>query len=530
MPEPAGSRERVVGRHRVAVGPVAGHRPVRVADRDDPAGQRDARAARGRRGSQRRPSARGGSARSSPRPRGPGYATASPSPTRRGSGSRPCSSGSSGPGLFSTASGTWILPTSCSRAANSSSSSDAGSSSSSSPTWRARLDDVLGMTRGAPVAHVHRGRERLDVRLHGRVVMLPHAVVLERRRGEVGELAQDLEVVLVELAVVADASPRTSTPDDGSRRSRSAPRRRARHLVLDRRAADELRGSRRGRPARRCTRTWPDDAFVGADPRADQVPRRRRGPRRRSRAADRARRARTGTTSRRLRYGTYGARAARARARRSPTRRSADGARAGGPSPNRPSFSDRSRAISLMTDDSLVRGCGSSNDCRADLTTDPFPDKAVSPPVGSRRGIILVARSRSARTGRWLAQGSGQRRRESCSAATCAARVTSAASISAVGHRPLAKHLEGAARPRRRRGPRPSTACPAAHRRRAACPRPRGCAGSTSARRRASAPPDGVRARLEHGPARRRERRERARRAPARAARAAPGTGPQASG
>src|SRR3954469_4598301 len=96
------------------------------------------------------------------------------------------SSGSSGPGLFSTASGTWVLTTSCRRAAKSSSISDAGPGSRGSAAVggpprlaltqprapRPKPDDAPGVARRAVVPHVHRGRKRLEMRLHGGVVVL----------------------------------------------------------------------------------------------------------------------------------------------------------------------------------------------------------------------------------------------------------------------------------------------------------------------------------------------------------------------
>src|SRR3954465_6186798 len=188
------------------------------------------------------------------------------------------SSGSSGPGLFSTASGTWILPTSCRRAANSSSISDAGSSPGSSPPPRARPptapagepDDVLGVARRAVVAHIHRGRKRLDVRLHGGVVVLAHEAVLEGGGRQICELAEDLYVVRVELAVVADdrsAQDAADRPAGANRDGCARPR----DLVLDdRRAHDLAVVVEQHRPAR--DEHLPDGALVRPDARANQIP------------------------------------------------------------------------------------------------------------------------------------------------------------------------------------------------------------------------------------------------------------------
>ena len=109
---------------------------------------------------------------------------------------------SSGPGLFSTRSGTRILPTSCSRAANSSSISAAGSSCSISPDHARQLDDVLGVLGRAPVAQVHRRGERRDVRRNGVAVGVARARVIERRGRHVGQLANDLDLGGVEAGVL----------------------------------------------------------------------------------------------------------------------------------------------------------------------------------------------------------------------------------------------------------------------------------------------------------------------------------------
>ena len=194
----AGALAQLADRHprpqRVAIRAVGGHRVIGVAGEDDPALERDVRAAAAGRGSRPRPSARARDARCATRASGRAARRSSCAPHsgcwRMTSHSARLQRAS----LRSTASGTPILPTSCSRAAISSSESAASPRPSRSPDPACKAHDLLGMLAGVVVAHLDRRGHRLDPALDRVLELLAHARLVERHGAELGETAQCLQL------------------------------------------------------------------------------------------------------------------------------------------------------------------------------------------------------------------------------------------------------------------------------------------------------------------------------------------------
>ena len=235
------------------------------------------------------------------------------------------------------------------------------------------------------------------MRLDGRVVVLAHAVVLERGGGEVGQLGEDLEVVAVELAVVADdrRAQHAAHHRAGLDRHRDG---RVGHLVLDGDRSHKCAVVRQhGRAAGHEHLTH--DALVRADPRPDQVPRH----------------AVPGSGDRQPRIADVAHEQARPVHARDPARVARqpleDEAAVAGLGERRRAHPRAARAESPLVLSSLA--CHQPHDQRfprawlrklerlsSRPATEPFPDKAMSPPVDSRGGMIRRGASAFAEPGR----------------------------------------------------------------------------------------------------------------------------------